>query len=324
MERTLTALFALPALALLTANAMAEEYGFEIDLAYDKTSFDGAQTITTPVGSIFSSNEIDTDDVNLLGSWYFVGLSDDKGPRARAVLVDRASSLSFAYSRTEQTIATILTSDGPSLPLPPVDSQIESKGNSFAVDFRYVDRDSGWFGRAGLLSSDIRFAGSVSDSFDASGWRLGVGKYLFETTTLGIDYSQVELDGGVDAKALLVSLEHLGSLGERWEYAIDVDYNRSDVDSGTDLDTWGAAVALYPTRDIEFGLAWEEVSADLAFADRSSLRVFGSWFVKPNVRLFARYQVDDVGAFGNVSIGGASTVGDTDQYSFGLGASIRF
>lgn len=324
MERMLIAVFGLLLGMLATTNGVAGEYGFEIGLAYDGTRFDGAQTITTAAGTILNSNEIDSDDLSVRSSWYFAGLSDDKGPRARAVLVDRASSLSIRYSRTEQTISTVLFSDDPLFPVPPLDSGIDSKGDSFTVDLRYVDRDSGWFGEAGLLTSDIRFAGFVSDSFDANGWRLGIGKYLFENTTLGIDYSDVDLDGGANSTVLAVSLEHLGRLGERWQYAVDIDYNRSDLDGSLDLDTWGAAVAIYPTRDFEFGIALEEVSGDFSFAERSSLQGFASWFVTPNVRLSARYQVDDVNFFGNVSIGGARTVSNADQDSFGLSASVRF
>jgi hypothetical protein len=311
---------------LVGADGIAEEYNYEIGLAFDSTRFDGSQTITTLGGTIFNSGETDTDDLSVLGSWYFAGLSDDKGPRARAALVDRASSLSVGYSQSEQTISSFLTSDDPSFPFPPNDSRFDSDGDTFTIDLRYVDRDSGWFGNAGWLASNTTLNGFVSQSFDATGWRLGVGKYVFENTTLNLDVSQVDVDGQGDATVAAVSLEHLGDLGERWQYAIDFGYSRVDADSDVELDTWGASIALYPTRDFEFGVAVEDISnnSDLIGVDTTGIEGFASWFVTPKVRLSARYRVDDVGFVPNVNIGGAPTVNDADQYSFGISATIRF
>lgn len=306
-----------------TTSASAEQYDFEVGLAFDSTSFDGSQTITTPGGTIFNSGETDTDELGLFGSWYFAGLTADKGPRARAVLVDRASSLSIGYSRSDQTIATFLTSDDPSFPFPPIDSRSDSNGDSFAIDLRYVHRDSGWFGNAGLLTSNTTLRGFVSESFDATGWRLGVGKYVLDTTTLALDVSQVDADGGLDATVVAVSLEHVGDLGERWQYAIDIGYKRLDADLSIELDTWRTAIALYPSRDFEFGVAVEDVSG-LFGTDATGVEGFASWFVKPNVRLSAHYRVYDAEYFGNVSIGGATTVSDADQDGFGIKATVRF
>lgn len=309
---------------LVATTGSAETYDFEIDLAFESTSFDGSQTIATNGGTIFNSTRIDTDDLGLSGSWYFAGLSDDKGPRARADFVDRASSLSLGYSRTDQTTATLITNDDPSFPFPPLDSRIDSDGDTFVLDFRYVDRGSGWFGDAGLLSSNVTIGGLVSDSVDATGWRLGAGKYLFDTTALSVDLSQVDVDGGGDATIATLALEHLGDLGSGWQYAVDLGYSRVDADGGFEPDTLGAAIALYPTRDVEFGVAVEDVSGSNVGQDTTGVEGFASWFVTPNVRLSARYRVDDVGFAGNVFLGGATSAGDADQDSFGIGATVRF
>lgn len=307
---------------LVTASASAEQYDFEVGLGFDSTSFDGSQTTTTPGGTIFNSLETDADDLSLVGSWYFAGLSDDKGPRARAVLVDRASSLSLAYSRSDQTIATLFTSDDPLFPFPPIDERFESEGDLFAVDLRYVDRDSGWFGNAGLLTADTTVSGFVNESFDATGWRLGIGKYVFETTTLSLDVSQVDADGGSDTTGIAVSLEHLGDLGERWQYAVDIGFNRLDADGGIEQDSWRAALSLYPSRDFEFGFAVESVG--VVGPDTTGFEGFASWFVRPNVGLSAYYRVDDPAYFGDGAISGAPTVNNADQDGFGINATVRF
>lgn len=312
----------LPVGLLIATSVSAEQFDFEIGLAFDSTQSHGSQTIMTTGGTIFNSRESDTDVLHLSGSWYFAGLSDDTGPRTRAALVDRASSLSVGYSHLDQAIATFLTSSDPLIFIPPIDSRFDSDGDSFAVDFRYVARDSGWFGNVGLLSSDATFSGLVDDSLDATGWRLGIGKYLLETTTIAFDVSQVSADGG-DATVASASLEHLGDLGERWQYAIDVGFNRMDAGGGFELDTWRAALALYPNRNFEFGVAVEDISG-IPGHETTGVEGFASWFVRPNIHLSARYRVDDADVLGNIFIPGSSTVSNVDQDSFGVSATVRF
>lgn len=319
MRHTRAAGSCLLAVAMIVQTAQADEYDFEIDVAFDSSQFDRSETTTTPGGTIFNSASIDSDSLSVLGTWYFTGLSDDKGPRARAVLVDRASSLSIGYSRTEQSNSFVFTSSDPAFPLPPFDLSFDSNVDAFSVDFRYVDRDSGWFGSAGLLTVNATAARFSVQPGDADGWSLGVGKYLADTTTLSLNFTDIS-----NTSAVGLSFEHLGDLGASWQYAVDLGYSYVDVGGGFDLNTWGAALSLYPTRDFEFGLAVEDVSGNFPSADSQTVEGFASWYVKPNVRLSARYRVDDADYFGNVFIGGGSTVNDSDEDSFGISASIRF
>jgi len=315
------------AAVLLATKAVADEFDFEIEAAFDRTQFDGSQTITTQGGTIFNSTDTDTDDLRLLGSWYFSGLSDAKGPRARAVFIDRASSVSVGYSHLDRDTSVFLSSDDPASSFPGIDESFDSDGDSFVLDVRYVDRNTGWFGDVGLLTTDVNLYGFVDDSVDANGWKLGVGKYVFATTAIGLDYRKVDVDGADDATVIAVSFTHVGDLGDRWQYAVDFGFARTDIDSGSDLDMWDAAFSLYPTRDFEFGLAIEDVSDDgdsAGFFDNTGITGFASWFVTPNVKLSAQYRDDDVDYFGNVSIGGAPRESDTDQESFGISVAVRF
>lgn len=320
MKHTTYLASALLAVAFFSSNAWGETYDFEVSLAYSGGEFDGSQTIATNGGSIFNSISTDTDDLNILGSWFFRGLSDNKGPRARAVLVDRASAVSVGYSRSDQTIRTILTNDDPNFPFPPLDTTLESDGDMYGVDLRYVDRASGWIGVVSLTTMSTNFGGLASSSADATAWRLGIGKYLSENTTLGLDVSQTDADDGGDATAVGVSLEHLGKLGEQWQYAIDVRYENVDSDGLIEVDTVRAALSFYPNRDFEFGIALEDASG---IGDVFGVEGFASWFVSPAFRVSAGYRVDDVDFFGNVTIGGAPADGNADQSSFRIGASMR-
>jgi len=309
---------------LVATSGVAEEYDFEVGLAFGSTSTEGSKTITTPSETVLNSSEIDTDVLSVFGSWYFTGLSDDEGPRARAALVDRASSLSFGYSRADQTRSAFLMSDDPSSIVPSFDSTFESDSDAYAIDFRYVHRDSGWFGDAALHSLNTTRFGYVFDSGDATGWGLGIGKYLFDTTTLGLDVGRRNYDGILETDVVL-SFSHLGDLGERWQYGVDLAYGRSEGDFDFEQDTWGAAIALYPTRDFEFGVGVEDISSSDYLSDSTGIEGFASWFVTPNVRLSARYRSDDIDYyFGNVIIGGAPEVRDAEQDSYEISATIRF
>jgi hypothetical protein len=320
------AIFWLAAGMILSLKALAEEYRFEVGAGYANTSFEGSQAITTQGGTVFNSAKTDTDDLSVRGSWYFYGLSDDNGPRARAAFVDRASSLSFGYSRSEQTTRTLITSDDLTFPLPPQDFTFDLDVDAYVLDMRYVHRDSGWFGDAGLVLTDTSFslAGSVSDSSDATGWRLGVGKYIFSNTAISAEISQVDADGGADAETYTAAFTHLGDLGEKWQYAVDLAYSRSESDFDLDWDTWRGAISLYPTRDFEFGIAVEDVSGDRSAGDTTGYAGFVSWFVSSNVSLSASYRTDDVDYLGNVSIGGSTIDADADQDMFAFGVMVRF
>ena len=60
----------------------------------------------------FDATKVDTDAYSLTGSWYFAGLSDEKGPRARAAFVDRASVLNIRYATPDISASASIGSAG--------------------------------------------------------------------------------------------------------------------------------------------------------------------------------------------------------------------
>ena len=311
----------LASVVLLATSAAAENFDFEVGVTYNRTQLDAEQTIATNGGSIFNSNDIDTDAWSLFGSWYFAGLSDDNGPRARAAFVDRASVLNVGYARTDVSASTSVVSTDPLIPS--FESSFDSDGDAYTLDLRYVWGDSGWFANGGVASTDTTIGGLVGSSVDSTVWRVGAGKYLFDTTTLALDVSQADDDGG-DATNIAVQFSHLGDIGENWQYAVDLGYARTDADFDLEFDTWSAALSLYPNRDFEFGVGIAETDADFAALDSTSYEGFASWFVTPSVVLAARYRIDDVGYLGNVVIPSAETSRDADQDSISFGITVRF
>ncbi|MDJ0813197.1 MAG: hypothetical protein QNJ23_05675 [Woeseiaceae bacterium] len=306
---------------LLAGGAAADDFDFEVGLTYDRTQLDSEQTFTSNVGTIFNATEVDTDAYGLFGSWYFAGLSDDNGPRARAAFVDRASMLSVGYVRTDVTFSTSIVSTDPLVP--PFEGEFESDGDAYALDLRYVWRDSGWFMNAGVAEADANVGGTIGGSSDATAWRLGVGKYLFDTTTLALDVSETD-DDVADATVVALAFAHLGDMGETWQYGVDLGYARTDGDFDLEIDSWNAALSLYPNRDVEFGLRIVEQDADPEFLESTSYEGFASWFVTPSVVLGASYRVDDVDSRGSVAFQPADRDSDTDQDGFSLSVSVRF
>lgn len=311
---------------IVTSNALADEYSYEVGLAFDNTERNGSHSNMLPGGTTSTTQKFDTDVLSAFGRWYFSGLSDDKGPRARAAFVDRASSVSFGYSRSSQEISTSLTTDDPSFPLPPGESSFDVDGDTFAIDLRYVSRDSGWYGTAGLSQSDDDSLTLFSVSAESAEWRLGVGKYIFETTTLGIEVAEFDSDASLDS-VVAVAMTHLGDLGGSWQYAVDLGYSRTDFDADINLDAWAASFSLYPTRDFEIGITVEDVSEkgnSLDSFDTTGVEGFASWYVTPNVSLSAQYRKDkDVEYFGSIFLDPPSQ-SDADQESYGIAATIRF
>jgi hypothetical protein len=300
---------------------VADDYRFEIGATYDRTQLESEQTATTNVGTIFTSNEVDTDAFSLFGSWYYAGLSDEKGPRARAAFVDRASVLNVRYARTDVSFSTSIASTDPLFPA--FDGSFDSDGDVYAFDVRYVWRESGWFASGGVAQSDTSSVGLVAGSADATAWALGLGKYLFDNTTLALDISEVDEDV-FDVTNIAVSFSHLGDMGEKWQYAVDLSYARTEGDFDLEFDTWSAALSLYPNRDFEFGLRVSEQDADFPVQGSTSYEGFASWFVTPRVSLAASYSVNDVDSFGVTGLPATQTSGDADQDSIGVSVSVRF
>ncbi len=325
MKPTMSSVCCLLAGTLIATNGFAEEYDFELDVGFGSANFDGSKTIITNGGTVFDSGTADTDRLSVVGSWYFNGLFDAEGPRARAELTSRASSLSFGYGRTEQTDTRVLINTDPNVSFMDENRRFESESDLFAAGFRYVDRDSGWFGNIGLqTSNEVTELGLVAESIDVTEWRLGFGRYIAENTTVSVGTGRIDSDFGQDATVYEVSLEHLGNLGGGWQFAIDLGFDRTDREF-RDLNALNAAVSLYPTRDIEFGIAVSDLDADRGLSRfDTSYEAFASWFVTPNVNVSASYRVDDANFLGAVLFPNVSTSSEADSDSFGISATWRF
>ena len=313
-----------------TPLAMAETYNFEVGLSFDRTQFDSLsiQTVDQPVPptpiTFTDETSIDTDDIRLFGNWYFAGLSDDNGPRARAVFVDRASVATLAYLRSDQTFLTRFDNDSGLPILLPGEFSSDQTLDELSASVRLVDRNSGWYGLAGISRSEAEIdpntPGLVGADFDATSYSLGFGKYIFATTSLQVAVDWIEVDNN-NVTNISLDLTHLGSLSESWQYAIDLGYANTDGDFGVDTDSYLAGFSLYPNRDLEFGIAITEEDGPFG-TELTSIGIFGSWFVTPSASVAVRYRFDDVDSR-ITTLGPLDSVKE-DQDAWGIEVNVRF
>ena len=305
--------------------ASADDYSFEIGLDYTGERFESDLVILNPISNlpITTSTDIDTDDITVFGSWYFNGLSDDEGPRARAAFVDRASVANAVYSQAESTASVSVSSDDP-LFSPVVIPDVDIDADLFGVDGTFVSRDSGWFGQLGIAQLSLG-SDTLGGDVDATTLAAGGGKYIARNTALGVNIAQIDADEG-DATVIGVGFAHLGTLNPNWWYAIDIDYSHTDGDGDTESNSLRTALSFYAGRDIEFGFAidWTDESNVFDSSDRTGFDFFGSWFITPNFRVGANYRIDNTGDDPLFNAGGAVTSSGSDQYAFGVNALVRF
>jgi hypothetical protein len=306
-------------------SAVSDDYSFDFGASYGRTQFEYASTAVVDgsgflsAGTVNANSESDTDTFRLFGTWYFAGLSDDNGPRARAAFVDRASAVTALYSRQEESSS--FSSMSSVLEIPSAQGTSDASSDVYAVRGRWVGRTSGWFGEASIAEVDS------SSGNEPSTWSLGVGKYLFDTTALSVSAGNIDQGFGFDADVYALGFTHLGSVGQSWQYAFELGYEFQSFDSDfvDDANNWNTAIALYPTRDVEFGIAYANTERSFDVQSDSSIEGYASWFVTPTIKLGARYRVDGFdNVFPTVTGGGIDSSASADQDSFTITFNMRF
>lgn len=309
--------FAVAAMLVPLASASADEYRFESGLAFENRDLDSrTRFLTSDFVTVSTRVEEESDELSVFGRWYFGGLSDARGPLAQAAFVDRASFAGLAYSRADSSVRGTVFAIGPDLPgnFDSLDSEIDS----LTFDYRYVHKDSGWFGLAGLRYQE--FDGVVSG--DVTSLSLGAGKYLLDTTAVQFSVRRPDVDES-NPTEYGVGLTHLGSLPGAWQYAADLGYTRFDGD-GVSNDTWRMALAVYPVRQLEFGVAIDYRDDNDFFLSRNRYEGFASWFVNPSVQLAARYWSEDSDGLSVPLFDGTRSESTLDLSGYSLAVNVRF
>jgi len=300
------------------AGATAEDYDYELSLSYDRGGSDRSLTaisggVPTPSLGVSRSSS-DSDTVDLSGMWYYSGLSDANGPKSRAAFLSRASSLSFGYSRGDES-GSFSFRGGNIFPSTTTGSR-DTTIDELSAGLRHVWRDSGWyvlgsFSRVKITSNTEATGITASSSFDAKAYTLGVGKYFGETTALDLTIAQVD-PGGSTGTAVALSFTHIGTLGSDWQYGADVGIARSN--GRGDEGSYSLRGSLYPSPEFEFGIGYSRQQFDGGF-DQNTIEGFVSWFIRDHVELTARYSQDNPDELPGQNI---------DNDLLGVGVNVRF
>ncbi len=293
-------------------SAHADDYDFEVGLTIGQSEADTTTvSFPAPINSTATSTA-EADRFDLRGTWFYTGLSDGKGPKRRAAFVDRASSISLGYSRSDQSSSVVLSGGG----LPPVESNASIDFSGVSVDLRHVWKDSGWFGIVGIARAE--FDGEFSNgsttstsNADADAYSLGIGKYVAETTALDLRVLSQD-SGSSTAAAISLNFSHLAPLGDTWMFGADVGLTKTDT--AGDGDAYNIRGSLYPNSDVDFGLSFARRDEERGI-DSESFELFAGWFITSNTRVHASYREDT---------GDAGLNAESDSSGFEFGISSRF
>ncbi len=299
-------------------SVVAEDYDFEVGLSYgmgsaDSTFVSTLNGVPTPlIGA--TTNSSDSDNIDLIGAWYYSGLSDSSGPKSRAAFLSRASGVVIGYSRSDESGSFDFTGGNFSAP---VSGNFDLETNSLSVDLRHVWRESGWYALAGISKAELEGATSVSNGltsssdFDTTAYSLGIGKYLGKATTLDLSVATLDVENS-NPTVIALTLSHIGSISNDWQYGADVSYAKSDT--AGDGDAYALRGTLYPTTDFEFGLGYSRLESGGGF-DSDTIEAFAGWFVRDHIEISARYQENLPDTPPGASV---------DSNEFGVGVRVRF
>lgn len=314
------------AVIFLSINAVAGQYNYEAGLSYENSSTGNSSSLFyidgnpgSQIGSATTSSNLD--QMELSGTWFYSGLSDNSGPKSRAAFIDRASGVRLAYSYSDLSASFVSSGLQPPLPpgaLPtdPSSGSVDGTTHELEVSLRHVWPASGWYGLAGVARVDFElnaiFDGvGSSNGADESVYTLGIGKYLSQATALDLRIVSTDL-GRSDTMAYVLSFIHVGSLGSGWHYAADLGVAGSEEDG--DDGTYSLGVSLFPTTEVEFGIQIVHQESEF-YSDSDTYKGFARWFIRDHLELHALYGAEDLETH---------WASDRDNDQLSVGMNIRF
>ena len=297
-----------------TAQAAADEYDFELGLAYanqraERLSAVGAGPDGPLPGFGAVHSDTDADRYTLLGTWYYSGLHEVDGPRARAAFLGRTSSLSLLYEYGEETTDWNRSGTTPPAPSqPPASGTSDTDKTTIEARLRHVWADSGWYAIVGASRLEVD-----EEVYDRGGdrWEAGLGKYLASATALDLRIVEDEVTG-IDRTLYGLNFSHVGALPGGWQYGSDLGIGYSDDDG--DYQNYGIALSLFPTNDIEFGLTYD--NTEYYESTDEDIGGFASWFIREDIEVRARYTSHE--------LPDREGLYEHDDDSFDIGVNVRF
>lgn len=242
------------ALAALSMQAVADSYQVELL----------GQYIDNEIGSL------ETDILVAGGTFYIEAVDDSKGPLAEAAFLNKASSISVAYTDIEME-------QGP----------FEAEGDSWALGGRAVV-GSGFIIDAAYSSGDI-------EGFDIKAFTLGGGMYLSDSASLVLSYTNIDDDFFGETDIVDLDYKNLLTLGNGANMNIDATLGYSDPDAGDSVVNVGLGADYYINSQLSLGGSLGFISSD--DTDAWSYGVRAEYFFNSHVAIAAAYDVIDFDDF---------------------------
>jgi len=186
---------------LLSHITLADSYQYQININYGE------------VDSDFKEQE----SAGIAGTHYFSPIDDSKGPLIEAAFINRVSRISLSYNDndTEEKLGPfigvvpsfgVLLNEATLAPIPSTSLALVDPGFSaiknpksnleeIRIDGQFHWPESGWFAYGS--ASDFDGEGKrlfTKQKMDGEAYSVGVGKYLFDTTTLSLGYTYLKQD----------------------------------------------------------------------------------------------------------------------------------
>ena len=281
----------------LSATAQAD-YRWELDAGYAGGNFD-YKTKNTPDGAPSVDDDNDLDIWNVGATWYMETVDTSKGPLGEAAFLDHASSLSVGY---KDGTVDISNADN-------------DEGETYTANMRYVAEGPGWKLSGWLV--DIGYERFEPNNREVDTWSLGVGKYIFQNTTLVLGYDNVNINNGGDADRWDVELEHFFPFSGNGGLKARANGGKTVVSEIDDPTTWGVGATWYLGNNWGISADYEKDDLDGFEIDSYALGV--EWFITESFAVEVYYedtQPDDI----NLDSGGKL---ETEYDQYGINALLR-
>lgn len=247
----------------VSAAAMADEYQYELSIGYDRLKQTG-------------SAGYKGDTWSLSGTYYLDSIDDSAGPLAEAAFLNKASFLNAHYGYLAK----------------------DFDGDAFGVGGEYVTNEHGIIlGASYDWADDVRLD-SITGSADVDSYRLTIGQYLTDTTTVRLSYQNDDIDASnslfdYEVDTVGLNVRHLtGDLGNGLHLALEGDLERiqRDIRYGSKYRNtlMGVGADLYLNQNFSVGAGYHYITGDDEF-DGDGFEVRARYHLNPQFFVAAKY-----------------------------------
>ncbi len=293
---------------LFCFSAPAHSYKFEVDAGYvfqrSKASIEvGLSSFTT--GSSLIVQERTNEFASARGTYFLSEVSNSEGPIREYAFLGKASSISVGYvANNSRTTSSI----------PSTFARQKSDTDTYDLSSRFILGERSWIVETGFTRFNGTFGAApvpLSET-NADIFRLAFGKYLTDTTTLTIAYSETEQE--TISNLLRPANQQITTETERQEYVVNgrhlmkfkdhhvliegllrrSRFNTVSALNGDWIGAYSIGSTFYLNTKIGIGFGASGIFEDpVNVTDSVSYEFSVDWFFMPSVAAKLGYRVTD-------------------------------